>query len=109
MLAKGRLLGIQFEELFEDNLYFKLGEHANKLAQRIREAIDRKGYSYFIENKTNQIFVKLPDEVLEKLSDTFVFSYDHRVDEKHSVVRICTSWATTEENTQLLVRRLEEA
>lgn len=103
MLAKGRLLGIQFDTLFTDNLYFEISKHAIVLAEKLRGAFEQKGYPYLVPNRTNQIFVILPDEDLKKLEKQFGISYDHRVDEAHSAVRFCTSWATTEENVDALI------
>lgn len=107
MLAKGRLLGVQFDTLFTDNLYFEISAHAIALAEKIRAAFERKGYPYLVPNRTNQIFVILPDDDLAKLGEQFGFSYDHRVDESHSAVRFCTSWATTEENINALITAVE--
>lgn len=108
MMAKGRLLGLQFDELFTDDLYFTISERAIRLAERIREAIDQKGWHYLVENRTNQIFPIIPDEALEKLGQRFGYSYDSRVDESHSAVRFCTSWATKEENVEALVKAIIE-
>ena len=94
MLAKGRLLGIQFVGLFEDGLYFKLSEHAVGLAMKIREACKSKGYSFLVDSCTNQQFPILPNAVLEKLKEKYVFSMWGKVDEGNSAVRFCTSWAT---------------
>ena len=107
MLAKGRLLGIQFDTLFTDNLYFAISEKAVEQAEKIRRAMDKKGYTYVAPNHTNQIFVVMPDEDLEKLSERFQYSYDSRVDEKHSCVRFCTSWATLDKNVDALCEALE--
>lgn len=94
MLAKGRLLGIQFIELFRDGAYFKLAEHADRLADDIRRAFRDKGYRLIAENHTNQIFVILPNDDVEKLSKKYVFFNNGMYDEGHSTVRFCTSWAT---------------
>ncbi len=102
MLAKGRLLGIQFLTLFEEGLYFALGKQANVLAEKIRTACRNKGYSFLVESSTNQIFVIMPDEKLSVLGKKYIFSYQQRIDELHSAVRICTSWATTEEQAEEL-------
>lgn len=102
MLAKGRLLGLQFDTLFTDNLYMELSSHAISMAEKLRTAFERKGYPYLVENRTNQIFVILPDTDLRKLEENFGISYDHRVDEMHSAVRFCTGWATREENVEAL-------
>ncbi|MEN6349206.1 MAG: low specificity L-threonine aldolase [Syntrophomonas sp.] len=96
LLAKGRLLGIQFLELFKDGLYFELASHANRLAIMIKNAFTEKGYSFLVNSYTNQQFVILPDSVLEKLTESYTCSYYQRVDDQHSAVRFCTSWATNE-------------
>lgn len=103
MLAKGRLLGIQFITLLEEDLYFKLGAHADCLAEKLRTAFARKGYSFLVENRTNQIFPILPDEHLTVLQRKYGFSYQQRMDDGYSAVRFCTSWATREENVKSLV------
>lgn len=108
MLAKGRLLGIQFEELMKDGLYEEMSEHAIRMAEKLREAFDQMGYSYLVPNRTNQIFVIMPDEVLEKIKGEIGYSYQQRVDENHSAVRFCTSWATKEENVEYLISKLSE-
>lgn len=104
MLAKGWLLGVQFGELLRDGLYFELAANADRLAFKIRDALKEAGFKMFAESPTNQQFVILPDDVLEELSKKYVFSYQERYDEKSSVVRICTSWATKEENVDSLVK-----
>lgn len=106
MLAKGRLLGIQFEELLKDGLYMELAAHADRLADKIREACKEKGYPFLVENETNQIFAILPDEKLEQMKENYSFSYQCRVDEKHSAVRFCTSWATKAEDVEKLIADL---
>lgn len=107
MLAKGRLLGLQFETLMKDDLYEEVSDHAIVLAEKLRSAFERKGYSYLVPNHTNQIFVVMPDEHLDKLKVNFGFAYQQRVDETHSAVRFCTSWATTLENVDALIAELE--
>ena len=107
MLAKGRLLGVQFDALFTDDLYFKISAHANALADRIREKLENLGYPLLVPGTTNQIFPILPDTLLEELGKTFSFSQQERVDETHRAVRFCTSWATREENVEALCAALE--
>lgn len=107
MLAKGRLLGVQFDELFTGNLYFEIAAHAIRMAEKLRGAFARKGYDFVAPNHTNQIFVKMPDAHLEVLGRNFGYSYDHRADEEHSVVRFCTSWATLECNVDALIDSIE--
>ena len=106
MLAKGRLLGVQFSALLEDGLYFEISKKANTLADRIRDTLDSLGYPYLVPGVTNQIFPILPDAVLEKLAKEFSFSEQERVDETHRAIRFCTSWATTEENVTALCEAL---
>lgn len=109
MLAKGRLLGLQFETLFTDDLYWKISTNAIHQAMRIKEAIQEKGYPFFMESPTNQQFPIFPDKVLEKLSKHFLFSFWEKMDENHTAVRICTSWATTSEHVDQLIAELKEA
>jgi threonine aldolase len=109
MLAKGRLLGIQFLTLLENGLYFELGKQANVLAEKIRIACKDKGYSFLVEGTTNQIFVIMPDEKLSVLGKKYVFSYQQRIDDLHSAVRFCTSWATTEKQVEELLEDISRA
>lgn len=106
MLAKGRLLGIQFETLFEDGLYFEIARHANHLADQIRDTISQLGYSFLVPGCTNQIFPILPDGVLAVLAERFSFSEQERVDAGHRAVRFCTSWATTQDHVDALCEEL---
>lgn len=108
MLAKGRLLGIQFIGLFEDGLYEQVGRHAIAMADKLRNAMKEMGLLFFHENSTNQIFVVLEDELVARLKNDFSFSFTERIDEKHSVQRICTSWATKEEQADALLAALKE-
>ena len=109
MLAKGWLLGVQFTELLKDGLYFEIAAHADRMADKIRAAVKEAGYPFYSESPTNQQFVIFPDSVLEKLSKKYVFSYQERMDETHSAVRICTSWATKEENVDELIKDIAES
>ncbi len=108
MLAKGRLLGIQFDVLMQDNLYFDIAAQAVAKADQIRQVLDRAGVSYLVPGTTNQIFPILSDEVLAALSRDFVFTEQQRVDEGHRAVRFCTSWATRQDQVDALCRRLEQ-
>ncbi len=103
MMAKGRLLGLQFMTLFENDLYFEISEHANKLAMQIKDAFINKKYTFLCDSPTNQQFPILPDKVLETLNVKYGFSYIKRIDANHSAVRFCTSWATDEKNVRELV------
>ncbi|HPF20285.1 MAG TPA: aminotransferase class I/II-fold pyridoxal phosphate-dependent enzyme [Syntrophomonas sp.] len=109
MLAKGRLLGVQFAALFTDDLYFAMSRQAIALAMQIKAACTRKGYQFLIDSPTNQQFPILPDAMLERLSENFVYSYWQRVDDRHSAVRFCTSWATLPENVEQLIAAIEKS
>ncbi len=107
MLAKGRLLGVQFDALFTDGLYFQIARHANVLADRLRDTLEELGYELLIPGSTNQVFPILPDTLLSELSKSFSFTEQQRVDESHRAVRFCTSWATTDANMDALCEALK--
>lgn len=104
LLAKGRLLGLQFGVLFRDGLYERIGEKAVKHAITIRESFRKAGYEVVIESPTNQQFLRLPNEVIDRLRQDMSFDYWGSRGEKESIVRFVTSWATTDEN----IARLQE-
>ncbi len=104
LLAKGRLLGVQFDTLFTDNLYFEISRNAIEMANKMREIFKNKGYKIFIETITNQIFIVLENKKMEELKKSVVFSYWEKYDENHTVVRFASSWATTQSD----VDKLEE-
>lgn len=98
MLAKGRLLGVQFDALMEDDLYFKISRHADRLADRMKIAFRENGFHFYRESPTNQLFPILPKSIRDKLAKKYVFIEMDPVDADNCAVRFCTSWATTEEN-----------
>lgn len=102
LLAKGRLLGIQFEVLLEDGLYFELGRRAVEQAARLRAALEQRGIEMLFDATANQQFPILPDEWMKLLSEQFSFALWQRVDETHCAVRFCTSWATRPEQVDAL-------
>lgn len=104
MLAKGRLLGIQFDELFTNNLYLKISGHAIRMAMKIKEAMKEKGYLFLYDSYTNQQFPIFPNNVVERLSEKYELCFWKKVDESHTAVRICTSWATKEEDVNQLIK-----
>ena len=108
MLAKGRLLGIQFDTLFTDNLYFTISRHAIDMAMQIREIFVSAGYPLLYDSPTNQQYPILPDEHIALLRKKFSFEFWARVDETHSATRFCASWATTQENVDALRQAVEE-
>lgn len=107
MLAKGRLLGVQFEALLGTGLYFSTSENALTQARRIRAAFTAKGYPFLVDSPTNQQFPILPNELLPVLEKDFGFEVWQIVDENHTGVRFCTSWATSAENVDALVAAIE--
>ncbi len=107
MLAKGRLLGIQFETLFTDGLYYEISRHAVSLAYQVRDLFLSHGYRMLFASPTNQQFPILPNAVYEKLSRTVTGEFWEKVDEEHSVWRFCTSWATTQEAVDRLAMALD--
>jgi len=98
LLAKGRLLGIQFEELFKDDLYFDIARHANKMAILLKNALKGKGYEFLTQSSTNQQFPILPNDIIRKLSEKYSFSVERVIDHKNTAIRLVTSWATDEAN-----------
>ncbi len=107
MLAKGRLLGIQFETLFKGGLYFEIAEHAVKLAMLIHNAFADKGYAFLYDSPTNQQFPILPRDAIEKLSAKYSFSIWKKINDEYTAVRFCTSWATKEENVKMLIEDIK--
>lgn len=106
LLAKGRLLGIQFDALFTDDLYFEISRNAIATADRLKQILKDKGYEFYIDSPTNQIFVVLDNEQMEKLKKEVVFGFWEKKDESHTVVRFATSWATRMEDVEKLAALL---
>ena len=102
LLAKGRLLGVQFDTLFTDGLYFEISKNAIEKAEALKETFREKGYRFFKDSPTNQQFIVLEDEKIEALSAHVRFEIWERVDESHCAVRFATSWATTDEDVEEL-------
>ncbi|MBN1776507.1 MAG: aminotransferase class I/II-fold pyridoxal phosphate-dependent enzyme [Clostridiales bacterium] len=107
LLAKGRLLAVQFQTLLADGYYIELGREANRKAQRLKQAFLGKGYQLLADTKTNQIFPVLPNGALETLQKTFAFAFWEAVDSAHTAVRICVGVTTPEENVLALHSALE--
>ena len=109
LLAKGHILGIQFDTLFTDGLYFTLGAHAIRLAQVLRNGFIDAGFKLYIDSPTNQQFVELPDTILQKLTERgIVYRFWEKNAPDKTVVRFVTSWATKEENVEKLVSVVKE-
>jgi len=106
LLAKGRLMGVQFDALFTDGLYYKISRHAIEMADIMRNAFANKGYRFLTETVTNQIFVILDNKKAEELGKHVAFSFWEKIDEEHSAYRFASSWATKKENVDRLVELL---
>lgn len=106
LLAKGRILGIQFDTLFTDDLYLEIGKNAIDMAEKLKIALINKGYKFYLESPTNQQFVILENNLMEKLAQEVSFSFWEVYDKNHTVVRFATSWATTENDIDQLIKLL---
>ena len=102
LLAKGRLLGVQFDALFTDGLYLEISGHAIRMAERLKQIFREKGYEFFLESPTNQQFLILENEKIQELSRHVGFSFWEKYDEDHTVVRFATSWSTGEKELEML-------
>ena len=106
LLAKGRLLGLQFDTLFTDGLYFEISRHAIQMAERLKKGLREKGCKFLIDSPTNQQFVVLDQDTIRRLEEQVAFSIWEPVDENHMAVRFATSWATTPEMVDALLELL---
>lgn len=106
VLAKGRLLGLQFDTLFTDNLYFEISRHAIAMAMKLKQALKDKGYRFYAESPSNQQFVIMENGKLAELEKEVKVTHWCKVDDCHTAVRFCTSWATTEENIDRVISLL---
>ena len=103
LLAKGRLLGVQFDTLFTDDLYFRISRHAIEMSEILKSELQEKGYRFYFESPTNQQFVIVENNKMEELSKRVVFSFWEKYDENHTVIRFATSWATKREDVEKLM------
>ena len=106
LLAKGRLLGVQFDTLFTDGLYFEISKNAIDRAEDLKRLFAQKGYSFFKNSPTNQQFIILSDEKIKELTPSVRFEIWERIDEGHCAVRFATSWATEESDIEALAKIL---
>ncbi len=106
VIAKGALIGLQFEALFTDNLYFNIARHAIDMAMQMKQIFREKGYAFYLDSPTNQQFVILPNDTVERLSKEIGFSHWGKADIHHTVCRFVTSWATTADELNELKRLL---
>lgn len=106
LLAKGRLLGIQFDALFTDNLYLEISKNAIDTAEALKKALKEKGYRFLLDSPTNQQFVILENKFMEELKKSVKFNFWEKYDNDHTVVRFATSWSTKMENVEKLINLL---
>lgn len=102
LLAKGRLFGIQFDRFFTDNLYVTIGQEALALAQELKTILTEKGYRFYYQSPTNQQFIIVANDQLETLAKKLAYSYWEAYDEDHTIIRLATSWSTTQEDIDRL-------
>ena len=103
LLAKGWILGLQFDTLFTDGLYYEMGKNAIRMAEALRRGLEEKGYRLFIDSPTNQQFIIIENDRLEKLSEHVGYGFWEKLDENRTVIRLATDWATTEEDIKTLM------
>ena len=106
LLAKGRLLGVQFDTLFSNDLYKRIGKYTVNLSEKLKNILHEKNYRFYIESPTNQQFIVIENIKMEELAKNVSFSFWEKYDEKHTVIRLATSWATTEKDLNELVKLL---
>lgn len=106
VLAKGRVIGLQFDTLFTDDLYMQISRHAVAMAMKLKAALQAKGYRFFSESPSNQQFVIMDNDKLKAFEEKVQVSHWCAVDEHHTAVRLCTSWATTEETIDRVIELL---
>lgn len=103
LLAKRWILGLQFDTLFTDGMYYEISRHAIEMAELLKKGFEEKGYPFFIKSPTNQQFIVLENQQMEKIKKEVTYSQWEKIDKTHTVVRFATSWATTEEDVKKLI------
>lgn len=107
LLAKGRVIGVQFDVLFTDELYFKISRHAIEMAQYMKNGLEKAGYKFFMDSPTNQQFIIMENEKLAELEGKATYSFWEKYDENNTVIRFATSWATRKEAVDQLINLLK--
>ena len=107
VIAKGALIGLQFDALFTDNLYFRLSRHAIDMAMQLKRLFSEKGYEFYIDSPTNQQFLVMSNEAVDRLSQRVEFTHFGQTDHHHTICRFVTSWATTQAEIDELARCLD--
>jgi len=108
LLAKGRVVGVQFVGLFSHGLYFELARHANAMAEKLSHSIEKQGFHFLTNSTTNQIFPILPNPIIGELQKQYGFYVWSKIDAGHSAIRLVTSWATQEGKVDEFIRDVEE-
>ena len=106
LLAKGRLLGVQFDTLFSNDLYKRIGKYTINLSEKLKNILHQKNYRFYLESPTNQQFIIIKNTKMEELVKNVSFSFWEKYDENYTVIRLATSWATTEKDLNELVKLL---
>lgn len=102
LMAKGRLIGCQFDALFTNNLYFDISRHANNMAEKMKALFRQRGYKFYIESPTNQQFIILPNSEVNRIAKEIIFTHWGKYDDTHTICRFVTSWSTTEDDLKTL-------
>jgi len=108
LLAKGRVIGIQFRELFREDLFYTCALHANKMAYKLRDGLKEAGVNFISESNSNQIFPVVSNSLLKELQKKYSFEIWAKPDEEHTVIRFVTSWATHEQDVDALIKDIQE-
>ena len=108
ILAKGWMIGVQFEELFQDNLYLELGKRSVALAQRLKEGFIDCKIPFLCDSPTNQLFPIFPNEFAKKINENYVTTFQCKPDENHTCLRFCTYWATNEQAVEDFIKDLKQ-
>lgn len=103
LLAKGYILGAEFDEFFTDDLYFKLSKNAIEMAEKLKEGLKNKGYKFYFDSPTNLQFIILENEKVKELENYVKFSFKEKYDDKHTVIRLVTDWSTKKEDIEKLL------
>lgn len=106
VIAKGRLIGLQFEALFTDNLYFEISRHAINMGMKMKKMFKDKGYKFYLDSPSNQQFIVMSPEQADKLSEDILFTHFGQTDDGQIICRFVTSWSTTEEELETLDKLL---
>ena len=102
LVAKGRIFGVQFDCFFTDNLYLEIGQHALDMAEQLKQILEEKGYRFYFKSPTNQQFIIVENAQLDNLAEKVAYSYWEAYDADHTIIRLATSWSTTQEDIDQL-------